>query len=236
MGDLTNITAQYLAVFPFNPAQQESLDKIRRTGSDVWGATAFPDMVVSAVKLSGRVTDLAAHLWCCGELWKFSELQEAAKNALLEANNLTYSITKGLSFSHSKQWIDLGRGAPWIGGINSVSSLVSDSFDVYNQAWEIATVQRRAEEPDAKPEEEYLSQREWLAIVQLVKDCASIVLSCIILTAFIFEVALETVTVLAPALLVLSSIYIASKIYAYFYQRMLVDNISASHAYFPATP
>jgi hypothetical protein len=155
--------------------------------------------------------------------WSDVRSTEAAQRAILQGIDFVNVASEGATFLHQKQWVDLGSAAPWANGIFQATALLSDGVDVWDQWTEIEEIQRlRSASTDLDP---LLDAREWLCIVKLIKDISSIALSAIALGVLIFEIVTESVLLLPPLILGLSTLFIICKIYAYFYEKICIEAV-----------
>ncbi|MBI2743874.1 MAG: hypothetical protein HYX48_08170 [Chlamydiales bacterium] len=214
--DGLEIGCRYGSYLPLTTSQHQLLGEVRASAADVWGLLAIPATLIEAVKWGG---ELGRFIEVAGS--DCSKIEEATRGLFLQSSNLVYSSTKMLSTFQNKRWIDLRSATPWVGGGNCVASLAGDLVDLYDQITRIGEIEQTKRREGVNLAE--AGEREWLAIVKIVKDCASIILSAILLGALIFDIVIESVALLPPLLLGLSTIFLVSKLYGYFYERMLDD-------------
>ena len=214
---------QHLQALPLSPAQQGVLEGVGKSASDGFLLLGLPDAITGSIKFYKQASGLIELIREPGDDSKYGKVQGAAKGLLLQGAAVAYSSTKVASLIQNKKWADLN--APLISGVNNLSSLVMDSFDLFDQASKIYTIrQERAEATQGQrqvaPE---VVEREWICMVNLVKDVASVVLSVLILALLVFDVVAESVAILPPTILALTTIYLTAKLYAYFYERLFED-------------
>jgi hypothetical protein len=205
--DFVQVFASHAKNLPISPEQRAVAENIRAHSSDVWSLLVFPDIISEGTKW---IQKTGLFIDGCVQGSDAQTVQGAAKDALLQSVDFLNTIGEGGTFLHNKKWVDLGAAGPWMGGLYSTTSLISDGVDMHAQ---ISNLQ----DPAA------CAESQWLSIVKLVKDVASILLSLISLTALILGIAIETVFLLPSAALGLSTVFIISKIYGYFYERVVVE-------------
>ncbi len=216
---------QHLQALPLSPAQQSVLEGIGKSASDGFLLLGLPDAITGSIKFCKQASGLIEliRLRQPGDDSSYEKVQGEAKALLLQGASVAYSSTKVASLVQSKKWADLN--APLISGVNNLSSLVMDSFDLFDQASKIYTI--RQERAEATQGQRQVAQgaveREWICMVNLVKDVASIALSILILALLVFDVVAESIAILPPTILALTTIYLTAKLYAYFYQRLFED-------------
>jgi hypothetical protein len=218
--DAVQISMRYMQAFPLSDYQRGVVENVRGAASDAWSILVFPDIVAEGAKFFQK-TGVFFESCYAGD---YDNVGATAKNALLQGVDFTNTVSEGAIFLHGKNWIDIGANLPAASATYSVTSLISDGVDVLDQ------VGKLTQEPSVDKEPEEIAAVRMLAVIRLVKDVASILLAVISLTALYLGILVESVALLPPLILGLSTIFLVAKVTAYFYDKMLVEPTSASPA------
>ncbi len=223
--DVVQTAAQHIQNLPLSDHHQRALANIQSSAGEAWQFLGLADAIGGGVELCAKTGELITLMQLPSDNPKTQEIPELAKKVLLQGSFVTYSSTKALSLFQAKKWVDLGSDAPrWISGINNVSALIMDGFDLYDQSTAIHEIQLKRAQATQVEEIADLDAQAWLCLVKLVKDVASLLLSIIVLTTLIFEIVVESIVILPPILLTLATIFLITKIYGYFYERLLEES------------
>lgn len=212
--DGVQLVAQCIHRLPLTSTQFGALEDLRRTSSDSRSMLVLLRAVTYGFKFVQRASEYVE---------ADARSSEVAKRAILQGIDFINAASEGVLFLHHKQWVDLGSTAPWANGIFQVTTLLSDGVDVWDQWTAIEEIHGQRAASTTSPNA-LLDEREWLCLVKLIKDISSIVLSAIALGLLIFEIVVESVPLLPTLTLGLSVLFIVCKIYAYFYEKICIEN------------
>ncbi len=221
------LSAQYMQVLPLSREQWRVADSVRDAASDGWSMLVWADVVAEGTKFYQK-TDELIRVFCNPSLAQRDEgISHLAKQTLLQGVDFLNTVSEGSLLMHNKKWVDMGKCAPWICGVFEGTSLISDGVDASNQ-WDLMNQIRTVRQGNLVIEVEEIAAldlRGRLCLVRLVKDGASIVLSIAGLAIMLSGIAVEGSALLMGLLLVLSTIFLVTKIFAHFYERVVVERL-----------
>lgn len=225
--DAVQTVAQYVKALPLTFAQLDLAESFRSTVADGRSTLILLKIFGESFKLYHKTAHLLEVVQLPTSDARPAEIGVAAKRVVVQGADLANAASEGALFLHQKKWVDLGGALPWTTAVLNASTLLADGIDAYDQWTGIEEIQWQRADTGA---DAHLDAREWLCIVRLVKDIASIILSVIGLGLLIFEIVMDSVALLPPLILGLSTLFLVCKIYAYFYERACVEAIQPRRA------
>lgn len=214
--------AQYAQLFPLTERQRQIAAGVRGSASDAWSMLVWGDVAGEGARFIQKTARVFDVIRAPARLERGETVSDVAAQALLQGNEFLINITEGVFLLHTKKWIDLGELAPSVYGCFEVTSIISDVVDVRNQRDNMRRIQ--AMRPDLMvgedEERQGLYARERFCRVRLVKDGVSIAFS-------VFGLAAMFVGIEASAFvsLVLATILLVTKIFAHFYERVVIEQL-----------
>lgn len=152
---------------------------------------------------------------------RHQKIVQAGKGAVLSGMSLANTVSQASLFLDQVKIVDLGEFLPTVDFIYQGTSLVTDGAELIEEAYKLNLYQ--SERPRSPRETAELEEKTWLSWMVVVKDVASVALAGIALVGIVFGIAASSMAVAAPAVLVLTSVWLSMKIASYFYKQILEE-------------
>ncbi len=156
---------------------------------------------------------------------RHQKIVRAGKGAALSGVSLGNAVAQATLFLHQVKIVDLAGYLPTVDFIYQGTSLVADGSELIEEAYKINTY--RSERPRSPREAAELEKKTWLSWMVVIKDVASVALAAIALVGIVFEITASSMTVVAPLVLGLTTVWLSMKIASYFYKQVLEDRRAA---------
>jgi len=204
---------------------QSFIEKTHKITDFTGSALSFPVLISDANNLRHSIAS-----W-----WRASELPDAdksrsekivrsAKKSFLDSCTLTNTASQVITFLSESNFIQqsasAARAVDWV---YNVTSLVTDGAELAEEAYKVHRNQGRMGAAKTEKEQKVLQEKINLSWLTIVKDVASVALSIIGIIALVFGALTQGVVIIAPIVLGLSTIWLAMKISAYFYERIIKE-------------
>lgn len=156
---------------------------------------------------------------------RHQKIVQAGKGAVLSGMSLANTVAQASLFLDQVKIVDLAEYLPTVDFIYQGTSLVTDGAELIEEAYKLNSYQ--SERPRSPRETAELEEKTWLSWMVVVKDVASVALAGIALVGIVFGIAASSMAVVAPAVLVLTSVWLLMKIASYFYKQILEERRAA---------
>ncbi|MBX3718520.1 MAG: hypothetical protein KF898_02590 [Parachlamydiales bacterium] len=157
---------------------------------------------------------------------RHQKIMQAGKGAVVSGMSLANAISQASLFLNEVKIVNLAELLPTVDFIYQGTSLVTDGAELIEEGYKINSYQ--SEQPRTPRETAELEEKTWLSWMVVIKDVASVATAAIALVGIVFGIAASSMAVVAPLVLVLTSVWLSMKIASYFYARILEDRRSAS--------
>jgi hypothetical protein len=224
----------------------QALEYVRKLPSLSNAASEFTSKVSGAATLSGISLSIPAifsdintlrkrvsSFVCSYDLpysdgLRHQKILQAGKGAFLSGMYLTNSTSQAILFLDQAKIINLAQHLPVVDLIYQGSSLVSDSFELVEEAYKLNSYQHAI--PHNQLESAQLEEEKWLSWMVVIKDVASIALAIISIVGISLAITTASIgittawmAIVAPLGLALSTVWLAMKISSYFYKQVIED-------------
>ena len=156
---------------------------------------------------------------------RHQKIMQAGKGAILSGMSLANAVSQASLFLNEAKIVHLADCLPTIDFIYQGTSLVTDGAELVEEAYKLNSYQ--SERPRSVRETTELEENRWLSWMVIVKDIASVALAAIALYGIVFGIAASTMAIVAPVVIVVTSVWLMAKIASYFYKQTLEDRRAA---------
>jgi hypothetical protein len=146
------------------------------------------------------------------------EVAQAAKKSFLDAMNLTNALAQAALVIDQTKIVALKTVR--LVALNSVlqaTTLITDGAELVGEYYKL----EHYRSPQADPHR--LEEKKTLAWIVIAKDVASVALSSIALAAIAIGIDMQAAPLIAGAVLVLSTVWLAMKLASHFYNKIVVE-------------
>jgi len=216
----------YVKLLPnLSEGAQSFVEKVRRITDLSGSALSFPALISDANDLRHSIVSLGkAYELPEADKNRSEKIVRAAKKSFLDGCTLTNTTSQIITFLRESNFIQqsaaAARAVDWV---YNVTSLVTDGAELAEEAYKVQRNQGQLGTAKTEKEQNVLQEKINLSWLTIVKDVASVALSIIGIIALVFGALTQGVVIIAPIVLGLSTIWLAMKISAYFYERIIKE-------------
>jgi hypothetical protein len=199
---------------------------------DVFSAAAvsmsIPQALADAITATRSFSDLTSTLFSSsGNPEKATEIGKAVRRSFLDSVNLSNTLAQLALFAESVKVVayDAAR-AMLVEGIYNATALIADGAELLGEF--IRMQELNAEQAKLDPSKDWgviskLGEKKNLAWITIAKDVASLALTVIATVAFVLGVTTGNLGFTPVAMLGLSAFWLAMKLTAHFYNKVVVS-------------
>lgn len=152
------------------------------------------------------------------------KITQAAQKSFLDLMGLVNNSSQAIIFiDRVKIIIFEASHLRVIDGVYNATSVISDGAELAGECFKLKYYNSPAAQGRSTGEANKLEERKMLSWLIIAKDVASIASGAIALVAIVFGIAAHSVTMVATAGLVLSTVWFTLKITSYFYNKIVVE-------------
>ncbi len=151
-------------------------------------------------------------------------IAHAVKKTFTDSVDLTNDVSLAALFiDNAKVFIFEASHLRIFDGVYNLTSVISDGVELITECFKLNNYQSPEMHPRNQAEATKLSERKTLSWMVIAKDVSSIAGSVIALVGIVFGIATQSLAIVSIAALVLGTVWLTTKLAAYFYNKIIVE-------------
>jgi len=153
-----------------------------------------------------------------------AKITQAAKKSFLDSVYLTNTVSQiALFLDNAKLLAFEASHLNILDGVYNITSMIGDGAELAGEYFKLKHYHSPEAQPRNPTEAAKLEERKTLSWITIAKDVSSIASSVIGMGLIVFGVATASLPVVSVGLLTLSAFWLATKLTAYFYKKVIVE-------------
>lgn len=221
--DVLNHGSQYLEKMSLSEGASQVVKNVGSSASLAWMMLVWPDFFADINSLRHSFTDLYTtfHL-PTSEQGRTERIQNVAVHALKKGLSLINTTSDAAGVLYTLKWVSGGPGAPFFNILWNLSSLISDSWDLFVQTGMRAEYELRIQGGHyTQQQNQILQNYSAITFIKIIQDISSVAAAALVLVCIFFASLVEGLVFIPPLLLGLSTVYLGTSIILYFYKRIV---------------
>ncbi len=221
-----NNALSYVKMIPsLAPNWLSIVGKIKDVASTAGIGLSIPKIIVDTNILRRSLSNLfAVQDLPYSDPLRTRKITQAFKKSFLDTVDLTWTVSQvALFVDNAKVYVFEAANLRIIDGVNNVASVISDSAELVTEYFKLQQYHSPESQPRNSEESAKLEQKKRLSWMVIAKDIASVGGSVIALVGIVFGIAMQSVPIIAGAVLVLSTVWLTMKLASYFYNKIVVE-------------